>query len=613
MSDDNRDRTETPPTRRGVLEAAGAGSLAGAVATLFSEGALGATRPTEPNGAGGPFAETPTVDESIYPQSVASGGPTTDGVILWTRIDPMAYDENRSLGIEVATDSAFDDNGVDAFEGSVAFRGAVGPDAFGPDTDYTVNVDLAGELAADRFYRYRFVYDGAASRVGRCRTLPEPDAEKESLRLALASCNQYLQGYYGAYDHIADEDADFLVHLGDFVYETAGDGFTDERGIDLPSGNRQAWTLADFRTLHRTYRGDEFMQRALRNHTFVWTWDDHEIVNNRWWNYDEDAPETRSHPKGDDPAFMRKLYLRGIRALMEFIPVRARFDPDVTEAESSREGFRLYRSVQFGDLAELFMTDERLYRTPPPEDAAGQRDVGLPPSREVRDPDRFVLGSEQRDWLIDGMAESTATWSVWGNEVLQSAWKYANADEASLYLNYDAWDGYEHERRLIMGELDRRNVDNLVTLTGDMHSWVVAYLQKDYRSAEKQYEPAPDTEDNRVGVEFMTPAISSISLREIVIDDRPELEPEDEVVEAGMESQNPHMEWFKWSEHGYATVEFTPERFEYAAYRVDRRVDPSEERPEKELLRRYGVPEGEVTIRQLGGQQLGMSGSGDAG
>ena len=606
MTPELPDGGSTPDaTRRAVLQAAGAGSAMGALATLFSTGAAAGDTDPEPASGGEDLFEIERTSEAAFPQSVASGGPTPSGAIAWTRVAAAAYESDRDVGLQVTPAPDRSTPNEDADFSTADTRHFRVPAAdLAPEHDYTLSVDLDGELDADRFYFYRFVHDGDASPVGRLRTLPEPDANPDRLKLACASCNNYLHGYYGAFGHIAREDADFLVHLGDFIYEYAGDGQQPGRDIQLPSGKGLAHTLEDFRHLHRTYRSDEFMQDALSRHTLVMTWDDHEIVNNRWWNYEEGYPNTASHPYGDDPERMRQLYVEGITALVEYLPFRVEYEPD---AEALFDRFRLYRRFRFGQLAEILMTDERLYRSPPPDDEFGQRDTATPPSRETDDPDRTMLGTDQREWFVDGVTNSPATWKVWGNSVLNAALKATNAGEqGSFYLNYDAWDGYEHERQLVMGELKREarsrgQAVNLVTLTGDMHAYVAAYTKTEYKEPEQQ-EPFPGAEASRVGVEFMSPGVSSDSLGET---SPTPADLEEDAAEALVESQNPHIEWFNWSRSGYTTIEFTDNAAVYTAYEVDRTRDSAD--TPKRVLRSYRVPEGEVELQELQGSQTDVT------
>jgi len=620
MTDRRGDGTEHSATRRGVLRAAGAATAGAAAATLFSTGA--AAEPTEPTETGTVPAGVSTGD-GAFPQSVASGGPTPSGAVVWTRLAPgLATVTGGRLYLQVVptpgdggtpnADADFSRDGTRTFTVPTAGR-RDGATALAADQDHTVRVDLDGRLEADTFYFYRFVYDAAggsatASPVGRLRTLPAPDASPDDLRLVVTSCNNYQHGYWGGFAHAAAERADYHVSLGDFLYEYAGAGQQPNRDIELPSGNDVVHTLADFRHQHRVYRSDEHMQAVLERHTLVHTWDDHEIVNNRWWNAEGDYPNTTSHPSySGEPEAMRRLYARGITALLEYLPLRVDYtdpyeSPEPVAESDARAYFRLYRSFRFGDLAELFMTDERLYRSPPPEDEAGQRDVAAPPSREHDDPDRTMLGRRQRDWFLDGgpnpdglpdtdgVTGTDATWKLHGNEVLSAALKTTNAGPGSFYLNYDAWDGYEAERNLLMKRLLLDDVDNFVTLTGDMHSYVAAYLKQDYRDpGQSEYAGGP-----RVGVEFMTPAVSSDNLA--AAGGLPADATED-AIDATVRSQNPHVEWFNSSRWGYTTVHITDSALTYSAYGVDRSVDSAD--APRTLLRSYRVPAGRVELQEL--------------
>ncbi|WP_276302511.1 alkaline phosphatase D family protein [Halorussus lipolyticus] len=576
---------ERHPTRRDVIEATGAATLGGALSALSAEEA--AAERLAPDAPGDPavFEADRGQSASAFPQSVASGGPTPEGVLLWTRVAPDAYDGETPLGVEVAKDEEFE---------NVAFQGTVPAEAFGPDRDFTVTVDVDGELDPDSRYYYRFRYDGSKSALGRCRTLPKPGASPDSLRLAVASCNNYLHGYFGAFGHIADDEADFLLHLGDFIYEYAGDGIGD-RSIDLPSGKQKAWGLDDFRHLYRTYRSDENLRRALRTHTLIHTWDDHEIVSDRWWNYETDAPETEYHPRGSDPEFMRQLYVDGIRAYTEYVPVRAKYEPASENRglapDAIQENFRLYRSFAFGDLADLFVTDERLYRSPPPRGTESGTAVSAEFAAE--NPGRTMLGETQREWLVGGMTDSDARWKLWGNEVLAAAFRFVEGGE--MQINSDAWDGYRAERQRVLSDLSEAGVENLVALTGDMHSYLAGYLLTEYEltaGEDGESGRATDRSDTRAGVEFMAPAVSSDNL--MTMNEIPDSARE--TVSAALQAENPHVEWFDSSHWGYATVEMNREEVVYSAYAVDRTTDAED--PPKRLLRRYRVPAGSAELER---------------
>ena len=617
-TDERTDPTPRPgvtgsTSRRTLLRATGASSMTGVLSFLLSRGVL--AEEVDPDPVGGRedvFRRNGSLErETVFPESVASGDPTSSGVILWTRIAPEAYRSDALLGVEVATNEGFDD---------VVYRGIVPASAVEPGDDFTVKADLDGELEPNEFYSYRFYYRGVTSRIGRCRTLPAPDESPDDLRIAVATCQDFSNGYYGAFSHIAGEDVDYLVHLGDAIYEYAvPDSAYEGRDVVLPSGEEVAYGLEDFRYLHRRYRSDAFYQRALERHTVIATWDDHEIVNNRWWEYDREPqrPASTSHPENDDREFMQRLFAAGIKSWWEYTPARIaiseeleNYGPDRSDApegDDLHREFRLYRSFAFGDLLELAMTDERLYRTDPPGEAENERGTG--PYSGTEDPpdspERTMLGTDQREWFLDFLEESDATWTVWGNEVLVAPLRYADTDEASLSVNYDAWDGYRAERQEIAAVADE-NVENFVALTGDMHSSVAGYLLRDYESSENQSSPPASSE--RIGVEFMTPAISSANLVEATREDTPSAPTGTEIFDLPFGapgelftrrilSENPHLEHFDSSRWGYSIVEFTPEDATYIAYDVDK--DDNSPQANRETLVAFRTPAGSDELTEV--------------
>lgn len=507
--------------------------------------------------------------ETVFPQSVASGGPTPEGVLLWTRIAPEAY-QGGPVAVEVGHDDSFNEP---------IHRGVVEPTAITADHDHTVTINLDGQLSPDSEYTYRFIYDGTASQVGRCRTLPEPHASIDSVRFAVLTCQDYQNGYYGAYSHVAEEDVDFLVHLGDFIYESADRQYGPplgreypNRDLELPSGHDLAHTLSDYRYLYNTYRSDPHLQRALERHTLLAGWDDHEVADNRYWDYETDSPRLPSHPEGDDPDATTRITAAGIQAWVEQMPARVEYEPaEEGVADDLHERFRLQRQFTFGDLTTVVLTDERLFRDPPP--GLGDGD----------DPGRTMLGDEQRRWFMDAIDTSETTWTVWANEVLTMPLEMGTGEIGS-YLNRDAWDGYRHEYRTIMDQL-AGSVSNFITLTGDLHTAMAGYQRTGYELFE---------DDERVGVEFMTPAVTSVNLSEIVSgsDDLGWFD----ITERAVTTLNPHIEFFDSTIWGYSVVEFTDDACTYTVYSVDKSVNESATKRRLETLR---VPEGNVEIESV--------------
>ena len=535
------------------------------------------------------FAADPgATAESIFPQSVASGGPTPNGVILWTRVAPSAYRNDESLAVEVGTDDDITDT---------AYRGILEPDAIESAYDYTVSVDLDGHLEPDSEYYYRFVYRDTRSRTGRCRTLPDSDTSPARVRFGVVACQDYQNGYYGAYHHLADEEIDFLVHLGDFIYNSAAGQFTGlgsesypDRDIDLPSGHDLAWTLADFRELYRTYLSTPALQRALERHILVRTWDDHAVANNRYWDYDADAPKAPDHPRGDDPQFMRRLTAAGIRAYSEYTPARVEYDP---EANRLHDRFQLWRSIEFGDLLTLLVTDERLFRSPPPC-ADSLLPSWSPTCTERTDPDRTMLGTEQRDWFLENIRDAESTWTVWANEVLTLPFRLG-VDPVSIYPLQDSWDGYAHERQRILDLLARNDIGNFVTLTGDLHSSITGYQRTSYPGP-LENPLSPSGGGSRVGVELMTPAVTSVNLAEATgVETGLLAELTRPIFSRLIGLQNPHIESFDSHHWGYSIVEFTETDCTHSVYSVEKTDRPPA--TTKTLLRRLRIPDGHVEIR----------------
>jgi alkaline phosphatase D len=275
-------------------------------------------------------------------------------------------------------------------------------------------------------------------------------------------------------------------------------------------------------------------------------WDDHETVNNRYYDYTVDAPASSSHPRGDDPEFMRRYFVEAAAGYHDWMPVRVFLDRD---EERPHDAWRLYRRVVLGDLCELFMLDGRWYREKQP--ATGVENVELTSTRSRTS---TMLGRQQAAWLVDGLRASSATWRVLGNHTLFQEWGAMLPGSARVFVNMDAWDGYRDERDAITAELAKRPYGNLV-LTGDMHAFVWGFVQTKYG--------AESALGDRVALEVMTAGVSSSGLGVT----QPASE---EAVEAAMFATNPHMRLFNWSRHGYTVLELTPDAADITAYIVPR-------------------------------------------
>lgn len=570
-------------SRRRFLQGVGVAAGGAALGAL----PLGLAEPVRPSPArdAGPFRFDADADPmATFPQSVASGDPGPDGALLWTRVEPARHDPTAPLGVEVAEDADFE---------RILHRGLVPGDAFGPATGHTVRVDLQGQLPPASRLWYRFVYRGTASRRGRVRTLPSEGARVERLRLAVLTCQNFQNGYFPALRHVADDDRlDFVVHLGDFIYEYGGacsynGKCFDGRGIHLPSGAPRMESLEDLYYVWARYRSDPDLAAMLEAHTLIATWDDHEITNDRYFDYEERRHygDDEFHLNGDK-ARLDAFFAAGLKAYVEWMPVRVHYDPAATDP---LDRLRLHRSFRFGDLVELFMLDERWHRSVQPGALFEPSPEMVGDLGEVRmDAKGTMLGAPQLAWLRAGLADSRARWKVLGNPVMLAPLA-VTVPGAPVYVNLDAWDGYEVERRKVVEALAAAR--NAVVLTGDLHSFMVGYVRKDFDAA---VEPAAD----RVAVEFMTPAVTSANLGEILEQARvPPKRGDDEAWEAAVLAGNPHIVHWNSHRHGYSIVEFTREAARYEGYVVDKATPRAE--GNRWLLAAFECPAGRYELRAV--------------
>ena len=553
----------------------------------FHRGLHAATGPFQP------ARETP--NRQVFSLSVASGDPSPTGVVLWTRIDPAFHQPSEPLRFQIADDRFFR---------RIVMEGAVAADRVGPADDHTVRIDLDGQLASDRRYYYRFFYGNAVSPTGRCRTAPAAGATPDRLKLALVTCQDYTNGYYTALGRLAArDDIDFVVHVGDFIYETAGDPrfqslpFAD-RTLLLPSNGIVALDRADYRHLYRTYRSDPDLQRCMENHTFIAVWDDHETANDCYWDAARDTLGAPDHPYtvdpayGNDAALLRALAMDARKAWLEYMPARVSVNPSATHPH---DFYRIYRRFALGTLVDLFMLDGRSYRSP---HACGEGDVReryVPIGcRDYTAADQTMLGTAQRDWLTAGTLGSNARWRVWGNQTLMAELSVGRTDRR-IPLNLDAWDGYQAERRHLAEAMRDGGRPNLVVLSGDFHSHIVAHLKVDYGQANNE-DPR-----NVIGAEFMTTSVTSAGGLD-AINAALKRDPRNPKLDIPIGNQligalNPHIRFADHGSHGYSVMTFTDAFADWTAYVVDKNQPDGLVR--ERVFRRIRAEAGSPRLREL--------------
>jgi alkaline phosphatase D len=382
---------------------------------------------------------------------VASGDPSSTGMVLWTRLAPEPLEPGGGLVpriYEVQWELA-DDEAMK----TVVRRGTTRAT---PQLGHSVHVELEG-LEPDRWYWYRFRVGDAESRVGRTRTLPAESSTPERLRFAFASCQHYEMGWFTAYEHMAKDELDLVFHLGDYIYEGEGraGGVRKHVGRELAS-------LDDYRARYAQYRTDPHLQAMHARCPWFVTWDDHEVDNNYAGSVSEE--------KGIGPAQLLARRANAYQAYYEMMPLRRSSIPRGPH-------MRLYRKASFGSLAEFLVLDTRQYRTDQPngDGASALNDAAL-------DPRNTLLGPAQFGWLKAGLLESSATWNVLAQQVMMGMVDRTRGD-ARLY-SMDQWPGYAHERMELLRFLAERRIPNPVVLTGDIHCNWVNNLRVDDREAE---------------------------------------------------------------------------------------------------------------------------------
>jgi alkaline phosphatase D len=455
---------------------------------------------------------------SAYPFSlgVASGDPLPDGVVLWTRLAPRPLEPGGGM-VPAAAEVAWEVCDDEAMTRVVQSGTATATPAWG----HAVHVEVSG-LRPDRWYWYQFKCGGEVSPKGRTRTAPAPDATPEQLRFAFASCQHYESGLYTAYEHMAREDLDLVVHLGDYIYE----------GASRPSAVRshvgaEIISVDDYRARYALYKSDPALQAAHAMAPWIVTWDDHEVCN----NYAGDHAGSRAQPR--DAYLQRRA--AAYQAYFEHMPLRRTALP-------KGPAMLLHRGLGYGRLANFHVLDTRQYRTAQP-----QGDGNKPPSPVLLDPAATAMGERQRAWLFEGLERSPAAWNILAQQIMVARVDKTRGPDVTYSM--DQWPGYEFERRRLLRHFHDAKIRNPVVLTGDIHSNWANELIADFDQLDSQ----------GVGVEFVGTSISSGG---------DGAHDATGTANAWRGAENPFVKFFN-AERGYVRCEVTPQQ-----WRTDYRTVP---------------------------------------
>ena len=497
---------------------------------------------------------------------VASGDPLQTQVIIWTRVTPSDSSARLEVLWEVAKDADFK---------HITATGKVLTTAA---QDFTVKVDVTG-LAAGQVYFYRFKSASKYSITGQTKTLA---AQVQLVQFAVCSCSNYPAGYFHVYKEMAKQDVDVVIHLGDYIYEYGMGEYATEEAVAMgralaDDNNAEIIRLDDYRKRYALYRLDQDLQAAHQRHPFIVIWDDHELANDTW---EKGAENHQSDTEGD---FLERK-LAALAAYFEWMPIRPIDDQHI----------KIYRQFDFGTLVQLTMLDTRIIARNVQLDYANYMTAtGLDIAKfqaDLINPARTLIGVEQRNWLLQKLQQSTATWNVLGQQILMSKMfvpaellmslaeitagnpspetlskittqitellkikarmdagdpTVTPEEKARLAVtapyNLDAWDGYFAEREILYGTLAQLK-KKVVVLAGDTHNaWASDLSSKD---------------GVLVGVELATSSVSSPGLEKYLSIPMQQLQ----AFEFAFTSLIEELNYCNLNQRGYLKVRFTAEQ-----------------------------------------------------
>ena len=436
---------------------------------------------------------------------VASGRPRSNSVVLWTRLvfgeeDRTASTEALRVNVEVFADAAL--------KRRVQKTEVVTNETRG----HSVHVHMQN-LRPSTDYWYRFSQGDAHSTVGHTRTAPALNADVDELRIALSSCQHYEQGQYIAHAEIAKQKLDFVLFMGDYIYESSNPQYALRK-----HNGEEPKTLAQYRERYEQYKRDPNLQAAHAAHPWVLMWDDHEVVND--YANDQDRQFT-------DPQQVLKRRAAAYQAYFEHQPLL--LGPDANNPAN----MRLYDQLTWGTLADVWTLDCRQYRS-----AQACRDPVRGGGRmvmqcdELNDASRSMLGQTQEAWLTQSLRQSKRQWKV----VAQATQISSTSVPTPVGRSYwnDAWDGYPEARKRLLQTVVDAQLKNVVTLGGDVHCNVAANLRLEPNNVQSPV----------VASEFVTTSITSRGLG-----DKPA---------AVIRDNNADLLHYRSDERGYSLITITP-------------------------------------------------------
>lgn len=415
----------------------------------------------------------------------ASGDPSHDGFVIWTRLAPDPFEEHGGMPMGAVDVEWF------VYEDEAMRKLAQkGVAQAWPELGHSVHVEISG-LLPDRPYWYRFGIGRDKTQLGRARTLPLPGKSLDRIRFGVAGCQNYEDGLFTAYSHLAEEDVAFVWHYGDYIYEDrprqVNYNFDGSPRSHIRSHvGTDCFTLGDYRRRYAQYKMDPDLQAAHLAAPWFTTYDDHEIVND--WTAETSARQP-------DPALFAFRRAAAMQAYFEHMPLRRSSMP-------SGSKMQLYRRSRIGDLLDAHFLDTRQYRS-----VQVCKGGFNPPCPELTATDRTVLGDAQQNWLAKALAEKGARWNLIAQQIMVMPLNRATPDETGEIRNLDSWAGYDVAREKLLAGFT--GLGNVVVMTGDEHQNFAGELRPDNGKGEAVAVELVSTSISSGGTKWIKPAVAA--------------------------------------------------------------------------------------------------------
>ncbi len=511
------------------------------------------------------------ISSNPFTLGIASGSPTHDGIVLWTRLAPSGLLGAANLGAdnitvrwEIAHDEGF---------AHIVQRGQAQALA---QLAHAVHVEVAG-LEAGRGYFYRFIAGGSGSSewvsvTGRTRTLPAAGSPAGRFRIAYASCQRWEHGYYSAYRHMLADQPDMVLFLGDYIYEYPRAALP----VRTPNAtNNGGWTLTldDYRSRYALHKSDVDLQAMHAACPWAFTWDDHEVQN--------DYAGLTAGDAGPAAADFSARRAAAYQAFYEHTPLRASALMRALAglAEKPAAELRLYSEMRLGALGSLYLLDARQYKDAPvctKDGALGSSTVTPAQCPAWSDPARSMLGAAQESWLAQALSRNANAlgWQIIGQTSLFGSRDF-RASGASQSMWNDGWDGYSAARTRLTDALQKAQTKSAVFFGGDVHENWVGHVKADFSK--------PNSES--IATEFCGTSITS----------RHSAASSNEKVSERI-ARNPHFVFADVEKRGYGLADFTAQKLQVSLRTVS---DVTSKDASIQTLAQFAVASGRAVIERV--------------